>query len=120
SPDRALRRHLPCDRVPLRLPGPAIRFHVDPRYPADDELCYVGEPVVLVVAETRAIAEDAASRVALTYDLLPAVVDPREGLKPSAPKTRLDCPDNLVAHWVVAYGEVDAAFPRPAPRLSHT
>jgi len=95
---RDLRPHLTCDRVPLALPVPAIRFHVDPRYLADDELCYVGEPVALVVAESRAIAEDAASQVALTYNLLPAVVDPRDGLKPSAPKARLDCPDNLVAH----------------------
>ena len=51
---RDLRPHLTCDRVPLALPVAAIRFHVDPRYLADDELCYVGEPVALVVAESRA------------------------------------------------------------------
>jgi aerobic carbon-monoxide dehydrogenase large subunit len=117
---RDLRPHLTCDRVPLALPVPAIRFHVDPRYLADDELCYVGEPVALVVAETRAIAEDAASQVALAYDLLPAVVDPREGLKAGAPKARLDCPDNLVAHWVVAYGDVEAAFARAPRRVART
>jgi carbon-monoxide dehydrogenase large subunit len=117
---RDLRPHLTCDRVPLALPVPAIRFHVDPRYLADDELCYVGEPLALVVAESRAIAEDAASQVALAYDLLPAVVDPRDGLKPSAPKARLDCPDNLVAHWVVAYGDVEAAFARAPHRVSQT
>jgi carbon-monoxide dehydrogenase large subunit len=117
---RDLRPHLTCDRVPLALPVPAIRFHVDPHYLADDELCYVGEPVALVLAESRAIAEDAASQVALTYDLLPAVVDPRDGLKPSAPKARLDCPDNLVAHWVVAYGDVEAAFARAPHRVAQT
>jgi aerobic carbon-monoxide dehydrogenase large subunit len=117
---RDLRPHLTCDRVPLALPVPAIRFHVDPRYLADDELCYVGEPVALVVAESRAIAEDAASQVAITYDLLPAVIDPREGLKPGAPKARLDCPDNLVAHWVVAYGDVEATFARAPHRVSQT
>jgi aerobic carbon-monoxide dehydrogenase large subunit len=117
---RDLRPHLTCDRVPLALPVPAIRFHVDPRYLADDEVCYVGEPVALVVAETRAIAEDAASQVALTYDLLPAVVDPRDGLKPGAPKARLDCPDNLVAHWVVAYGDVEATFARAPHRVAQT
>jgi carbon-monoxide dehydrogenase large subunit len=117
---RDLRAHLTCDRVPLALPVPAIRFHVDPHYLADDELCYVGEPVALVVAESRAIAEDAASQVALTYELLPAVVDPRDGLKHSAPKARLDCPDNLVAHWVIAYGDVEAAFARAPHRVSQT
>jgi len=117
---RDLRARLTCERVPLALPVAAIRFHVDPRYLAHDELCYVGEPVALVVAESRAAAEDAASLVALDYEPLPAVVDPREGLKPGAPKARLDCPDNLVAHWVVAYGDVEAAFARAARRVSQT
>src|SRR5262245_28597682 len=117
---RDLRPHLTCDRVPLALPVAAIRFHVDPRYLADDELCYVGEPVALVVAETRAIAEDAASLVALDLEPLPVVLDPRDGLKPGAPKARLDCPDNLVAHWVVAYGDVETGFARATHRVSPT
>jgi len=117
---RDLRPHLTCDRVPLALPVAAIRFHVDPRYLADDELCYVGEPVALVVAESRATAEDAASLVVLDYEPLPAVLDPREGLKPGAPKARLDCPDNLVAHWIVGYGDVEAAFARAAHRVAQT
>jgi aerobic carbon-monoxide dehydrogenase large subunit len=117
---RDLRPHLTCDRVPLALPVAAIRFHVDPRYLADNELCYVGEPVALVVAESRAIAEDAASLVTLDYEPLPVVLDPREGLKAGAPKARLDCPDNLVAHWVVGYGDVETAFARAAHRVSQT
>ena len=117
---RDLRAHLTCDRVPLALPVAAIRFHVDPRYLTDDELCYVGEPVALVVAESRAAAEDAASLVALDYEPLPVVIDPREGLKPGAPKARLDCPDNLVAHWVVGYGDVEAAFARAPHCVAQT
>jgi carbon-monoxide dehydrogenase large subunit len=35
-----------------------------------------------------------------------------------APKARLDCPDNLVAHWVVQYGDVEAAFASAAHRVS--
>jgi aerobic carbon-monoxide dehydrogenase large subunit len=117
---RELRSHLTCDRVPLALPVAAIKFHVDPCYLADTELSYVGEPVVLVVAESRAAAEDAASLVVLDYELLPAVVDPREGLKPGAPKARLDCPDNRVAHWVVSYGDVETAFARATHRVART
>ena len=70
----------------------------------------MGEPVALVVAESRAIAEDAASLVALDVEPLPAVLDPRAGLARGAPKARLDCPDNLVAHWVVKYGDVEPGF----------
>src|SRR5262245_4757280 len=115
-----LRPLLTRDRVPLALPVPAIRFHVDPCYLANSELCYVGEPVALVVAENRAVAEDAASLVVLDTEPLPVVIDPREGLKAGAPKARLDCPDNLEAHWVVAYGDVEAAFARSAHRVSQT
>jgi carbon-monoxide dehydrogenase large subunit len=47
-----------------------------PRPPlADDEVRFVGDPVALVVAESRAIAEDATERVDVEYELLPAVVD---------------------------------------------
>src|SRR6185503_3216309 len=54
-----LRPHLTRDRIPLALPSGAIRFQVDPYPLARDELTYVGEPIALVVAESRAIAEDA-------------------------------------------------------------
>src|SRR5438128_2534636 len=88
---RDLRPVLTCDRVPLALPVSAIRFHVDPCYLAELELCYVGEPIALVVAENRAIAEDAASLVALDYEQLPAALDPRAGLDRRSPKARYEC-----------------------------
>src|SRR5262245_9578632 len=112
-----LRPGLACDRIPLALPLPAIRFHVDPYALARDEVCYVGEPIALVVAESRRIAEDAAALVVLEFEPLPAVADPRAGLERGAPKARLDCPDNLVAHWVVQYCDVEAAFACAAHRL---
>src|SRR5262249_17350434 len=115
-----LRALMTCDRVPLALPVAAIRFPVDPRPLAADELCYVGELVALVVAESRAVAEDAAALVALDTELLPAVLDPRAGLAPGAPKARLDCPDNLVAHWTMAYGDADAAVAGAAHRVAAT
>src|SRR5262249_28099483 len=49
---------------------------------------------------------------------LAVVLDPRAGLKPGAPKARLDCPDNLVARHAIEYGEVDAAFAAAAHTLS--
>ena len=113
-----LRPALTCDRVPLALPIAALRFDVDPCYLAERELCYVGEPVALVIAESRALAEDAAALVVLDYEPLPPVLDPCDGLAAGAPKARLDRPDNLVAHWVAHYGDVDAAFARAPHRLA--
>src|SRR5262249_58155310 len=51
---------------------------------------------------------------------LPAILAPHIGLAPGAPKARLTCPDNLVAHWTVAYGDVDKAFAGAAHRVAAT
>jgi carbon-monoxide dehydrogenase large subunit len=105
-----LRPLLTADRIPLALPSAAIRFDVDPPCLAGDETCHVGEPIALVVAASRALAEGAVRLIEVAYEPLAVVLDPRAGLEPSAPKARLDCPDNLVARHVIEYGEVDAAF----------
>ena len=52
---------------------------------AEDRVLYVGEPVVAVVAETEAAALLGASRVKVTYEDLPAVLDVDEALLPGAP-----------------------------------
>ena len=53
---------------------------------ADGVVRYVGDPVALVVAETRAQAVDAAELVDVDYDLLDVVVDMEEALAPGAPQ----------------------------------
>jgi carbon-monoxide dehydrogenase large subunit len=113
-----LRPHLACDRIPLALPSAAIRFQVDPYPLAREELTYVGEPVAIVVAENRAIAEDALRLIEIDADPLPPVTDPVAGLSPGSPRARLDCPDNLVAQHVVNYGNVDDAFAHAAHRVA--
>ncbi len=52
--------------------------HMTPFLLASDTVRYVGEPIVAVVAESREVAADAAERVIVDYDPLPAVVDPEE------------------------------------------
>jgi len=57
-----------------------------PRTPlAQGKVFYVGQPVAAVVAHTRAQAQDAAERVLIDYQDLPAVVDPRDAVAPEAP-----------------------------------
>jgi aerobic carbon-monoxide dehydrogenase large subunit len=113
-----LRPHLACDRIPLAIPSGAIRFDVDPFVLARDELTYVGEPVAFVIAESRAVAEDAVRLVEIEAELLPAVTDPGKGLLPDSPRARLDCPSNLVAQHVLSYGDVDAAFATAAHHVN--
>jgi aerobic carbon-monoxide dehydrogenase large subunit len=52
---------------------------------AGDRVRFVGEPVAVVVAASRAAAEDAAAQVLVDYDPLPAVVDPEAARAPDAP-----------------------------------
>ena len=109
-----LRKGQKFDRMPLAVPATAIRFHVDPPCLAEREVCYVGEPIALVVADSRARAEDAVRAIELDVDALAAVVDPRAGLEKDSPKARIDCPDNLVARNGIAYGDIEAAFAQAA------
>jgi CO/xanthine dehydrogenase Mo-binding subunit len=55
---------------------------------AIDRVVFTGHPVVAVVAETAAIAEDAAALVEIEYDVQPAVVDAFEAMRSDAPRVR--------------------------------
>lgn len=109
-----LRPLLTMDRIGLAMPSAAIRYDVDPYVLAREEVCHVGEPIGVVIADSRHIAEDALALIALEIESLPAVVDPRKGLEPQAPQARLDCADNLVARMTAGYGDIDQAFAKAA------
>lgn len=109
-----LRPLLTSDRIRLAIPSPDIRHDVDPFALVKDEATYVGEPIAMVVADSRHSAEDAASLVEIDYEVLPAVTDPTAALNSNSPKARLDVPDNLVAQAVITYGDIRKAFARPA------
>src|SRR5437660_1022509 len=66
-------------------------------YPlALDKVHYVGEAVALVVAETLAIAKDAAERVEIDYEPLPAVVDTAQAAEADAPRLREPPRSNVI------------------------
>jgi aerobic carbon-monoxide dehydrogenase large subunit len=77
---------------------------------ATDRVRFVGDPVAVVVAATRALAEDACELVDVAYEELPAVVDVDGALAPHAAALFDDVGHNLMFenHWV--YGEPDARF----------
>ena len=66
---------------------------------AGERVCYVGEAVAMVVAETLGQAQDAAELVAVNYEETPAVIDAREAEKPGAPQVHADAPGNLAIDW---------------------
>ena len=74
------------------------------------EVAFVGEPIALVVADNRYIAEDAAALVDVEYEILAPVIDPRDAAVPGANPVRRELSSNILATYKVAYGEIDSAF----------
>ena len=95
--------------IPIRLyPLPGLEPYL--QYPlARDKVRHTGDPVALVVAESRYLAEDALEAIDVSYEPLPAVVDIRESL---LDKTLLheEAGTNLAATYTINTGDIDAAF----------
>jgi carbon-monoxide dehydrogenase large subunit len=103
--------------IPNLLPNPAIAIMRTQDSLARREVCYVGQAVAVVIAESRYAAEDAAAAVTVDYEVLPAVEDCRAAVasgSPSPPRAHSDAPSNIAAGIQMAYGDVDAAFTRAA------
>src|SRR5262249_28214022 len=81
---------------------------------ADGEVSYVGEAIAIVVADNRYVAEDAAAKVAVDYDVLSAGSDCRRAGGRGAPGVRRELNKNIAASYKVAYGDADAAFAKAA------
>src|SRR6516164_8966672 len=78
---------------------------------ADGKVRYVGEPVALIVAETRAQALDAANQVAVDYVPLPAVTTAAAARAPGSPEISSEVPGNLCFDWHTGDpAAVEAAF----------
>ena len=88
---------------------------------AQGKVRYVGEPVALIIAETAAIAQDAAEAVAIEYEDLPAVVGASEALEAGAPQLHDGVPRNLVLDFEGGDAAATAeAFKRAAKVVSLT
>lgn len=78
---------------------------------------HVGQPVVLVVAETLHQARDAAEAIVIDYQELPAVVDAVAAMEPGAPQLFDGIPGNVVFDWdndMCDFAATDAAFAKAA------
>jgi len=114
------RPHLKVERLAVGLPSPAYRQQRDRPVLAGPEVVHVGEPVAIVIADGRARAEDAASLVAIDWDIVPAVADCRLALDPGAARVHNDAPHNLLADFTMAFGEVDRAFASAPHRFAES
>ncbi len=96
-----------CEAIDPVLPGvdaPKVM-----RYPlARDVVRYSGEWVVAVVADSRAVAEDAAELVEIEYDEQAPVIDPEQAIEDSAPLVHPAHGSNTIFHRQFVWGDVDA------------
>ena len=97
---------VPFKSMPNRFSGGESVQH----WLAVDKVRFCGEAICAVVAESRAIAEDALEFIEVEYDPLPAVTDPRKGERDDAPLIHETCPNNHLIKREYSRGDVEAAF----------
>ncbi len=105
---------LPCGWLITAVDGTPMK---EPPHPvlAKGKVRYVGDTVALVVAETRDQAKDAAELIEVDYEVLPAVVNPVDALKPGAPQIHDEAPGNKCYTWSIGdKAAVDAVFAKAA------
>jgi len=98
-----------AEPLPLLIPHPAL---TEPRtgYPlVKDVAKHVGEPIVMVVATDRYVAEDVCERIRVEYEFLPPVVGV-DAARDAARAVHDDVPDNVAAHLVQEVGDARAAI----------
>jgi carbon-monoxide dehydrogenase large subunit len=124
--DTALAARLPgvvrvvtaADLAGLYTPWVGVLTHLKgmksaPQHPlAPERACWQGEPVAAVVADSRALAEDALAEIVVEWEALPAVTDPETALAPGAPVIQRELGDNLCFTRTIDVGALDDAFAR--------
>ena len=93
----------------------------EPAHPvlAADKVRHVGDPIAVAIAATREQARDAAEAIAVSYDVLPAVANTLDAVKPGAPAVHDGVGGNLCYDWHIGDKAVlDAAFAQAAKIVS--
>src|SRR5262249_4301138 len=100
----------PGIRIPMRM---FMRAELEPYLQpplAEGVARYAGEPVAVVLADSRYRAEDAAELVSVDYEPLGAVVDPAGALQEGATPLHVQTGTNPAASFLIEKGDVDAVF----------
>jgi aerobic carbon-monoxide dehydrogenase large subunit len=96
---------------PSVSPPPTLKdiiYNSRPHVPlVKDKVRHVGEPIALVIAESRYIAEDAVEDILVDYEPLEAVVDIERALDQDAPLVHEDLKSNLAAHLTQKRGDYE-------------
>jgi carbon-monoxide dehydrogenase large subunit len=98
---------------PLLVSPPPVKdilFNERTQVPlAKEKVKFVGEPILMVLAESRYIAEDALADIQIDYEPLQAVVDVEKALETDSPVIHEDIGSNVAAHVVQTKGDYESA-----------
>ena len=98
---------------PLVVPPPPLEqvvYHTRTQGPlVKDKIRHVGEPIAIVIAESRALAEDALDDIVVDYEALPVAAELEQAAARGAPRVHDDLPDNLAAQLRQTKGDYAAA-----------
>lgn len=76
----------------------------------DEKVKYLYDEVAAVAAVSEEIAEEALGLIDVEYEELPSIFDPSEAMKPDAPLIHADKAQNVAAHPVWEFGNVEEGF----------
>jgi CO/xanthine dehydrogenase Mo-binding subunit len=94
---------------PVRASSRMENYHATTLYPlARERVRYVGEPVVVVLAENRYLAEDARDQIEIAYEALAIVIDPEIAVRADAPLLHVEAGTNVLAMREFARGDIGA------------
>jgi len=96
---------------PVGVPAPIEYYPM-----AIDKVRFVGEPVAVVVADSRYIAEDAAEHVHVEYDPLPAIMGVEAAIQPGSAVLHENVGSNIANHRIFSYGKWEKAL-KDAPHV---
>ncbi len=111
-----LYKRMSSARMPVPVPTIALSNNCAPYCLPLHEVCFVGEAIAIVVADSRYLAEDAAAAVAIEFEPLGAISDPRKALAAGAPRVHADDESNIASSFKLEFGDIEAAF-RDAPHV---
>ena len=101
-------------RMPLLVPRGQIERLQLPGILVRDEACFVGEPIAVVLADSRHLAEDAAERVVVDYQPLPVAADVRRVLDAGAARAHSAQDSNLAGRLELKFGNLENVFEQAA------
>jgi CO/xanthine dehydrogenase Mo-binding subunit len=105
-------RDVPVNEYGLILPDQPVLCGPGSAKPHADRVRFVGDQVALVVAETEALAAQAARRIRVDFEDLPVVTDPLQAMQEGSPLVHPDRDSNVFCHYRIRKGDLPRGFAR--------